>query len=322
MEEWRCVWCGHHADDYEETGTTNLESHNLIVHNLTPQDSKTVHEVVRGLMKDNTFVASQWMHVEMMSWPDHRAWLAAHAATSLPLIGTDQALRLSRTPTVLESWGIKYSTDMLRDITEGKVLPNALEALQFTFLVTNVTRVTTHQLVRTRVGASFLQQTSRPLDLREQPIRMPLTIFGNAASRHRFARHARESRQQYADSVDDGMPLQDARFLLPEAICTHIVASYNAMALIGVMRKRLQNHMQWEINSVMRDMRQQVRIINPYFAKMLYPACEAQGIGQCQLRDDTMAPCGKFPNPLSLKWKVSPSMNPHGYKFDMTRFGE
>lgn len=57
-----------------------------------------------------------------------------------------------------------------------KLLPTPLESINFTFLINNVARATTHQLVRTRVGASFAQNSGRVNDWRHKAWSMPETI--------------------------------------------------------------------------------------------------------------------------------------------------
>ena len=50
-------------------------------------------------------------------------------------------------------------TEMLDGISSGKIWAGQVfEAINFTFLIENISRATTHQLVRIRVGAGFMQE--------------------------------------------------------------------------------------------------------------------------------------------------------------------
>jgi thymidylate synthase ThyX len=78
------------------------------------------------------------------------------------------------------NWGespsrVLYDADLTPDqwqtveaIFDGKHLSNALEALTFCFLVDGCTRAATHELVRSRIGASFHQHGGRDNDWRNR----------------------------------------------------------------------------------------------------------------------------------------------------------
>lgn len=71
-------------------------------------------------------------------------------------------------------------TDDQRDYVEscfnGKTLPQILELLSFEFTIDGCTRACTHQLVRTRIGAAFMQHGGRDNDWRHRRWTMPETI--------------------------------------------------------------------------------------------------------------------------------------------------
>jgi thymidylate synthase ThyX len=58
----------------------------------------------------------------------------------------------------------------------GRTLPQILELPTFSFTVDGVTRACTHQLVRSRIGASMMQHGGRDNDWRHRPWTMPETI--------------------------------------------------------------------------------------------------------------------------------------------------
>jgi len=71
-------------------------------------------------------------------------------------------------------------TDKQREYVEscfaGKTLPQVLESISFRFLIDGVSRAATHQLVRSRVGAAFMQHGGRDNDWRHRPFTMPETV--------------------------------------------------------------------------------------------------------------------------------------------------
>lgn len=61
----------------------------------------------------------------------------------------------------------------VEDVFAGKTLQQALEKLTFSFCVDGVTRAFTHEFVRTRVGAAFMQHGGRDNDWRHRHWTMP-----------------------------------------------------------------------------------------------------------------------------------------------------
>jgi len=59
---------------------------------------------------------------------------------------------------------------------EGKTLPQALEGITFDFCIDGVSRAFTHQNVRTRIGAGFMQHGGRDNDWRHRGWTMPETM--------------------------------------------------------------------------------------------------------------------------------------------------
>lgn len=72
----------------------------------------------------------------------------------------------------LDPWQQRVVTSMFA----GKNLPTPMESIHFIFEINNVARATTHQLVRTRIGAAFQQNSGRVNDWRHKGWSMPETI--------------------------------------------------------------------------------------------------------------------------------------------------
>jgi len=322
-EDWLCWVCGHFASDYEELGqhpTRTYKGHMNEVHGLVEALLSQANDERDRLRKLGIWVGSENLDVRLLAWRDQRM---ADAVSLISLLGTTPPVEDNNLEAALDSSGYipGHEHEIVDEAMEGKRLPNALEAFQFAFYIGNVTRVLTHQLVRTRFGAVFIQQSSRPHDMRKAWFRMPITIFGNQDARESFAFGVREAREAYEHYVDNvAVPWQDARYITPESVCTHIGAIYTWPALVELCHKRLRNFMQWETNNVVRAMRQCIRTELPALASKLSAGCEMNGI--CQQNEDYLEGCGKFPNPYdsTFKWKAPRSASPHGYRFDQRAF--
>jgi thymidylate synthase ThyX len=72
----------------------------------------------------------------------------------------------------LDEWQQRVVTSMFA----GRNLPTPMESIHFIFEINNVARATTHQLVRTRIGAAFQQNSGRVNDWRHKAWSMPETI--------------------------------------------------------------------------------------------------------------------------------------------------
>jgi len=248
---------------------------------------------------------------------------------------------------MLHRTGWNCLTDEQRAYVEscfaGKTLQQVLERITFSFTIDGVSRACTHQLVRTRLGAAFMQHGGRDNDWRHRGWTMPETIrracngpdvpggcitnwealddymmnqdYSPDVSLHRAIEdYLRHGRQLYAALVDAGIPWQDARRLLWIGTQTYIHADYNYLALKGVIGKRGEPVMDWEINCVAQLMLREVKMkCPPLLSKYLMPMSEAAG------RDvfaglESWTPTGRFksvhPDLAGLKRLHRPEQNP------------
>ncbi len=200
---------------------------------------------------------------------------------------TDQALR-GLSAMVEATWGQAADPDLVsrermfeawENCLKKKELPAALEGHVYTFVVDGITRTCTHQLVRTRIGAAFGQQSQRANDISDFNVRIPKQIMetNNPDLIESVEELIQQSRNLYDDLIDHGIPPQEARFFVPEGTETHITCQYNTLALQGIMFRRLAAVMQWEIQWVARLMRDEVMRIHPWVAATMVPPGEITG---------------------------------------------
>ena len=170
------------------------------------------------------------------------------------------------------------------------VVPNALETVSLTFAISGVSRTTTHQLVRTRVGAGFGQQSLRANNVKGFNMRVPATTaaFTPTVLKEYYEDILPQLRKLYDRLLVQGIPYQDARYFLPMGMETSIVATYNLLSLIGTLQRRLCNRMQWEINYVARLMADLTVEAFPWVGLALRTRCEKTGV--CQTVDPMFPP--------------------------------
>ena len=171
-----------------------------------------------------------------------------------------------------EAW--KIATDAM----EGKVLPNTLESIPVTFSITGISRATTHQLVRSRVGAVFGQQGGRDNNWHNFNQRIPDTWYDHENLVRRIETFHIYQNDLYQAAIQAGVPYQDARYVLPMGLETSLVASYNLLSFKGLAERRLCNRMMWETNYVVRLMSDLVVQAFPFVGRNLRSTCEKRGV--------------------------------------------
>ena len=119
---------------------------------------------------------------------------------------------------------------LLADINRTK-LHTPLEMLSFTWLVRDVSRAFTHQMVRTRAGAAYVQESMRFSDKRAARVLVPPAISSDASRLGAYRETVADAFQNYARMVADGVPIQDARGVLPHNVLTHLFVSYTLSTL-------------------------------------------------------------------------------------------
>lgn len=232
---------------------------------------RLLDEVTRAKYEGRNDVGVEGIQVDLVS----------HMPTEQVLNGCAAMIEATwGTPNAYKHVSEERRIEALSNAVAGKELPNALENIPYVFAISGVTRAHTHQLVRTRVGAVFGQQSQRANILEDFDVRVPAT-FERADTdgflMEKVRQHNESARRLYMELIEANVPPQDARFVVPEGTETHITAGYNLMALQGVMTKRLQILMQWEINWVARLMRDAVVKVHPWAASALRPAGERFG---------------------------------------------
>ncbi len=163
---------------------------------------------------------------------------------------------------------IKAIIRITRDAGHHSVMEHA----SFTFAIEDVSRALTHQLVRHRL-ASYSQQSQRYVNLEPLEYVTPSSVAGNEKARERYAEVMKYLEKSYHELVEMGIPLEDARYILPNATHTNIVVTMNARELWNFFTLRTCMKAQWEIRTMAFIMLKQVREIAPTLFDKAGPAC-------------------------------------------------
>lgn len=147
-----------------------------------------------------------------------------------------------------------------------------LEHVSFTFGIEEISRVTSHQLVRHRL-ASFTQQSQRYASMKDNKIVVPPSIENNEEALKIFNESYEQSMNAYLKLVQMGVHIEDARYILPHGLQTRLIMTLNFRELVHICSLRMCKLSQWEIRDLCNSMKEEVNKVSPFLASLLKPQC-------------------------------------------------
>jgi len=151
------------------------------------------------------------------------------------------------------------------------------EHVNFTFRITGISRVTSHQLVRHRI-ASYSQESQRyadPLENGEEDWAViPDSILENPKARRIAIDFLKETMNVRKKLDQLGIKLEDSRYFLPNATKTAIIVTMNARTLWNFFNFRICSKAQWEIRRMAKMMYFLVNDVAPALFNWWTPRCE------------------------------------------------
>lgn len=237
--------------------------------------------------------------------------LIGHTPHALALLVFTKNTRLAMTEDSFDAYTREHEDELLKEweYMQGTI-QSSWEFVDFTFLIEDVTRAFTHQLVRHRVGTSFAQQSQRAVDMSGFAFK-PLD---NGNENHTMVfENAMESANLYYQALRAlDVPPQDARGVLPTNIYTSIVFKANLRTLHDMCLKRLCVKTQGEFQDVMRHIRNLTIDALPWTEPVLRVGCAFTGV--CEFPGVPVSDCPIKPhvfNPATgFAWEGHPEARP------------
>lgn len=130
---------------------------------------------------------------------------------------------------------------------------SVLEHAYATFKIRDVSRSFTHQIVRHRLCA-FSQQSQRYVNEKKFNYVTPEKIRKNPSTKKIYDEFLESARDVYTKLQSLNIPNEDARYVLPNAVCSEIVVSTNFRELRHIFQVRGSKRAQWEIREVCIEM--------------------------------------------------------------------
>jgi flavin-dependent thymidylate synthase len=156
-------------------------------------------------------------------------------------------------------------------------IQSSWEFVDYVFLISDVTRAFTHQLVRHRVGTSFAQQAQRAVDMTGFTYETGDSIEDNPNANVEYQDTMHVINQSYQTLIELGAKPQDARGVLPTNIHTNIVFKANLRTLHDMSLKRLCVKAQGEFQDVFREIVERVAEVHPWARNFLRVECAWSG---------------------------------------------
>lgn len=148
-----------------------------------------------------------------------------------------------------------------------------LEYADYHFIISGVSRSLTHQLVRNRI-ASFSQRSQRYVGENDFSSIIPPSIGNNQESLNIYADVLDSIQKGYTKLIEQGIPKEDARYLLPNGCSSVIGLKMNARELLSsFFKERLCNRAQWEIRNLAKEMLKLTYPTAPNVFSIAGPSC-------------------------------------------------
>ena len=143
-----------------------------------------------------------------------------------------------------------------------------VEHLSWTFYIEGVSRSFLAQITRHRIG-SFTSASQHYTDYRDMPFIVHPTLTKNDTLQFGLA----AALSAYKSMVDDGVPIEEARQVLPNAAEVRLLWTVNARSLYNFFEQRWCGRNVAEMTAFCEHLYAKVQDTWPEFAKFLGPYC-------------------------------------------------
>lgn len=211
--------------------------------------------------------------VDLLSGSSYKDWVNASMYASLVTWDTTPQIPVSKMLDLPFEEKEKFLIGMLAK----RPISVALEGAVFTFKLVGVPRAMTHQIVRHR-QMSFGQQSYRVSSCYSDPVREPVSLverFDHPKDREDLKNiiYLREEymaavkfvRKVYKDLIQAGIPMEQARCIMPMGTCTKIAVTMRLRDMIDYFKGRTGDIAQDEHTYIVCLMAKEMRDKQPEF---------------------------------------------------------
>ncbi len=196
--------------------------------------------------------------------------LISHTQSAEDLLIFTKSTRLEMKPDLLDKVKAMSSEEKAAELEYmANTIPSSWEFVDYTFLVEGVSRAYTHQQVRTR-QASYAQQTMRVLEMGNFDYVYSDRIKADPYAKKLVDTCLQTIQATYNRLIEEGVPAEDARGILPTNIATNIVCKFNLRTFVDLAKSRTGGRTQGEYQQVVNAMVDEVLKVHPWAEKFLF----------------------------------------------------
>ena len=115
--------------------------------------------------------------------------------------------------------------------------------------ISGISRVCQNQIVRHRI-ASYCVLSERYVDVSTANCVIPIKVLEHTDAAYDYVK---STMALYEKLINADVPKEDARMILPQGLETEMCMDMNFRSLRHFLKLRLDNHAQWEIRAVARE---------------------------------------------------------------------
>ena len=196
--------------------------------------------------------------------------LISHTQDAAALLVFTKQARLGLTPARLDDIRLWPADKLNAELAYmADTIPSSWEFVDYVFCVEGVSRAYTHQQVRTRTG-SYAQQSLRVVNKSDFDYVMPARPI-DAMAGFWLLKAIETVKESYERMTELGVPVEDARGILPTNIATNIVCKFNLRTMSELAASRAGGRTQGEYQAVVNAMCDAVLKVHPWAERFLFP---------------------------------------------------
>lgn len=185
------------------------------------------------------------------------------------LLAFTKNTRLNMSPGGFAAFLTKPQAEIAKEMAYmATTIPSSWEFVDVIFLMSNVSRSTAQQVTRTRT-ATFAMQSQRVTNMSD--VTWDKVVTGDESLDLFFDAVIEDSISAYSAAVAKGMPLEDAREMLPIGVHCNLVAKYNLRTLVELCQKRDSLRVQGPYVEIVRQMKEAVLEVWPWVEPFFKP---------------------------------------------------
>ncbi|PGF00855.1 FAD-dependent thymidylate synthase [Bacillus toyonensis] len=147
---------------------------------------------------------------------------------------------------------------------------STLEGITFNFAVEGVSRALLAQLTRHRVGFSYSVQSQRYVKFSSDSKSggfdyvVPEKVKTKTTANLKYKKYMEIIQSMYNELIEEGIPQEDARSVLPQSATCNLVLTVNLRAALDFYKKRSGNGAQFEITKLAEAIKDKIVSVEPW----------------------------------------------------------